>query len=260
MWYSYTTGNSTCCWVSSFSVCRRKCFVCAASQNRWILHNSVTHPQIPHAHFESISQLSRSCCWHILCIPRLVGYQLGMIWIVCLCVWVCWEHIRRERLKLLSELITKPASNNPTEKALHGYSQLAGQFVTASKLPPAAVIRGVCVRMHGPVCACLSAGWQKSLFVCACLMRACECCSTVVSHKNFDSKEIKKNACAYCRSNENSVDTFRWRFGNIFPWQQWRQACRDKLTLRLFCSVTLLCCSSLTTSRSCQSAHFKSSF
>lgn len=61
---------------------------------------------------------------------------------------------------LLSELIT--ASNNRTEEALDGCAQLAGQFVTASKPPPAMMKRYVCPC----VSAYLSAGWQTSPFAC----------------------------------------------------------------------------------------------
>lgn len=83
------------------------------------------------------------------------------------CLWVramCRVHIRGELPELLSELITKVASNDGTgeEKKRRSpwiASALAGQFVTASNPPPAAPIRSV--RMCVKVCAYLSAGWQK---------------------------------------------------------------------------------------------------
>lgn len=77
---------------------------------------------------------------------------------MCVCECARVERTSEGELsELLSELITKVASNNRTGKGGGGLSvdsgSLAGQSVTASNPPPAAVIKSVCAC----VCVCVRA-------------------------------------------------------------------------------------------------------
>lgn len=78
------------------------------------------------------------CCWHVLHVPRLPVYQRGRTWNVCLwlcaCVECTWEV---ELPELLSELITKTASNDGTKKlSMDSLSWLDSLSQLQNRLPP----------------------------------------------------------------------------------------------------------------------------
>lgn len=135
----------------------------------WGLDSVSDTGRFPQSHFKTISQWCYWRCWRItfsffffFCPPHTPTF-IGNDWCrMCVCECARVERTSEGELpELLSELITKVASNNRTGAG--GLSvdsgSLAGQSVTASNPPPAAVIKSVCA------CACVCARALVSIFV-----------------------------------------------------------------------------------------------
>lgn len=95
-------------------------------------------------------------------------------------------------------------------------------------------------RCFDKVCAYLSAGRLKES-VCACLMRACECCCAVESQNKLCQWADKRKVPVCVRAANGAM----WTHFGLIWWNIWRrqrkQASDDKLCcLQAFCSVTLL--------------------
>lgn len=104
-------------------------------------------------------------------------------------------------------------------------SALAGQFVTASKPPPAAPIRCARARVCVKVCAYLSAGWKKGS---VCLPdEGLSHCGVPQQFRQRADQGRRLQMC--CGSKHNTVDTFRAGLVEIFQRQQPEPACKDKL-------------------------------
>lgn len=85
---------------------------------------------------------------------------------MCLCACARRVHIRAELLELLSELITKTASNNGAEELSMDSLSRLDSLSQLQNPPPTAVIRcvPVCVHAHRCVPVCQPDG--NSLFIC----------------------------------------------------------------------------------------------